>query len=1047
MKPYWPCLVCLIAALDPFMEMAQTGELPRFVSVTSLANRAASGSSYAPTVSPDGRFVVFVSNARNLTTNDDLASYLDVFLADRASGAMTLVSVNTNGVGGGNDDSGFPVVSTNGQFVAFASAASNLFPNDTNGVGDVFQRDLIAGTTRLVSVGTGGLGADGASTAPLLSADGRWVVFESKAANLVPDDTNRLTDLFARDMWSNVTVVVSLSTNGLTTANGKSDTACLTPDGRFVAFASTATDLAAADANSFADVYVRDLQTNRCTVASASIPALLGAGGDGYRCFHPALSADGRFVAFKAALPAATNAAVFRYDQEFDAHVSWFTAASVSSWPRISDDGRWVASETGNNVALFDADALAILVVSTTTNGVASTNGVSINPVMTPDGRRIAFVSTATDLVAGLTNMPYTSPPPNFYSTFRPQIFLRDVLEVTNRLVTVNRFGQGTETLNSDAIEPSLSADGNVVCFESVDGRLVVGDANKLSDVFARDVSAGETQLVSARDAGRPSATAAARASAAGIFTKPGGGTAVFTSLDSNLAENDDNTAADLFMRDLAAGSTFPALANTNGFFETNAAFYGVVSSNGNCAAFVHGFNTYRFDLRTGIMATVNVGMRPFNSSSANRPLAISSDGQRVVFHAANTAVSSYHQVYVRDMAAGSNRLISIVSSSGYPGNGHSVNPLFTADNRWIVFQSDYGFAGQTEISFNNPYLFAANLSNGLIRLLSTSETGAPLKLGSFAPPALSANARHVAFYCTASNAIYRHDLAGSATNVLVCTNGRNPSISGDGRLVAYETKPPAPAVAQVFVKDLHTGGQELISNEMLTAAGGNGASTTPQISPDGRFVVFVSRASDLVAGDTNGCADIFVRDRILGTTTSLSINRWGNGPGNGASTGPIFAADGRTVLFHSLANDLIEGDYNDRRDVFTVRLGDGDADKDNLDDDWEMAYFNTLDRDGCGDFDGDGFSDRSELAAGTDPTNQGSVLRILTATLQGGSTMLSWSAVPGRRYQIQFKDGVGVPHWSNLGAAVTATTASARAADTTAGAPAQRYYRVVLAP
>jgi Tol biopolymer transport system component len=321
------------------------------------------------------------------------------------------------------------------------------------------------------------------------------------------------------------------------------------------------------------------------------------------------------------------------------------------------------------------------------------------------------------------------------------------------------------------------------------------------------------------------------------------------------------------------------------------------------------------------------------------------------------------------------------------------------------------------------------------------------LKLGNYSPPALSADSRYVAFNCTASNAIYRHDLRGSATNVLVRAYGRNPTISGDGQLVAYETSLPTPAVAQIAVKNLQTGAQELISDNYFTHSPGNGASTTPQISPDGRFVVFASRASNLVPGDTNGCADIFVRDRVLATTTLVTVNRWGTGPGNGASAGPMLAADGRTVLFQSLASDLIEGDYNDRRDVFTVRLGNGDTDGDGMDDDWEMAYFNTLDRDGSGDFDGDGLSDRSELLAGTDPTKQGSVLRMLTTTVTGGSTTVSWSAVPGRRYQVQFKDGASAPDWNNLGAVTTATTATGLTVDPAGGVGPQRFYRVTLAP
>lgn len=243
------------------------------------------------------------------------------------------------------------------------------------------------------------------------------------------------------------------------------------------------------------------------------------------------------------------------------------------------------------------------------------------------------------------------------------------------------------------------------------------------------------------------------------------------------------------------------------------------------------------------------------------------------------------------------------------------------------------------------------------------------------------------------------------------------------------------------------SGDEELVSVNLAGNGGGNGHSSSAPISSDARFVVFVSKASDLVANDTNGFSDIFVRDRLLGTTALLSVNRLGTGSGNETSTGPVLSADGRTVAFQSMADDLVDGDYNNCRDVFVVRLGGGDIDGDQMDDDWEMAYFNTLDRDGTGDCDGDGMTDRDEFLAGTDPTNGGSVLRVLTITsLSGGHTMLVWSAVPGRTYQVQYKDSVSDSAWTDFPAAVTAKTQTATFTDTDGRAAGYRFYRVLVA-
>src|SRR5205823_2741895 len=154
---------------------------------------------------------------------------------------------------------------------------------------------------------------------------------------------------------------------------------------------------------------------------------------------------------------------------------------------------------------------------------------------------------------------------------------------------------------------------------------------------------------------------------------------------------------------------------------------------------------------------------------------------------------------------------------------------------------------------------------------------------------------------------------------------------------------------SQVFVKDLRTGEATLISHNANFSGAGAASSTTPLLSADARFVVFTSRADDLVLNDHNHKSDIFAHDRLLGTTTLLSLNQQGIGSGNSASARPAISADGRTVVFQSLASDLVEGDYTEKRDVFVVKIGSPDTDHDGMDDDWEVAYFGDLSRDGQG--------------------------------------------------------------------------------------------------
>jgi len=269
------------------------------VSVDSAGNQG-NRDSYSPSISADGRFVAFTSLASNIVPGDTNNTF-DIFVRDRLTNTTTRVSVDSAG-NQGNSFSNSPSISADGRFVAFTSEASNIVPGDTNSKPDIFVRDRLTNTTTRVSVDSAGNQGNDGSNSPSISADGRFVAFNSDASNLVPEDTNGYRDIFVRDTLTNTTTLVSVDSAG-NQGNFFSFTPSISADGRFVAFSSSAFNIVP---DSYAkDIFVRDTLTNTTTNVSADSAGNPGEGD------NPSISADGRFVAFDSSssniVPGDTN--------------------------------------------------------------------------------------------------------------------------------------------------------------------------------------------------------------------------------------------------------------------------------------------------------------------------------------------------------------------------------------------------------------------------------------------------------------------------------------------------------------------------------------------------------------------------------------------------------------------------------------------------------------------------------------------------------------------------------------------------------------------
>jgi Tol biopolymer transport system component len=248
---------------------------------------------------------------------DDIRGYADVFVHDLETSKTTRVSVASDGTEA-NNNSEETSISADGRYVAFGSDASNLVPGGTNGTAGIFVHDLKTGKTTLVSINSNGSEANGPSSSPRISGDGRFVAFTSWARNLVPNDTNVRRDVFVHDRATGETTRVSVASDG---AQGNDDSFSprIAADGQFVAFRSQASNLIPGDTNGTEDVFVHDRRTGRTTRVSIASDGAQAYSGSG----NPSISADGRYVTFSSLdsnlVPGDTNGAydVFVHDRYF----------------------------------------------------------------------------------------------------------------------------------------------------------------------------------------------------------------------------------------------------------------------------------------------------------------------------------------------------------------------------------------------------------------------------------------------------------------------------------------------------------------------------------------------------------------------------------------------------------------------------------------------------------------------------------------------------------------------------------------------------------
>lgn len=369
------------------------------ISVSTAGVQGDLGSEWAD-MTPDGRYVVFQSYARNLVDGDTNGK-LDIFRHDRVSGETIRISIASDGTQA-DGDSGLPSISDDGRYIVFQSNAENLISNDINRVwSDIYLRDVVNETTELISVDSEENQKWGGAFHPHISGDGNHVAFEYWSEfneELDPGDTNDATDVYVRDRTAGTTTLVSVATDGT-----QGDTFSIHPkistNGRYIAFESTASTFAAGDVNNMWDVFVHDRTTGTTSIASVSSDGVIGNGVSS----QVDLSGDGRYVYFSSSatnLVPNTNGGEYLHDLITGQTISIGEGQSGA----ISANGRYIVifkliDYPGKYVVRIYDREVGISWLVFLSNYAEIENGSSLGFAISDDGRSMSFSSSSDNLI------------------------------------------------------------------------------------------------------------------------------------------------------------------------------------------------------------------------------------------------------------------------------------------------------------------------------------------------------------------------------------------------------------------------------------------------------------------------------------------------------------------------------------------------------------------------------------------------------------------------------------------------------------------------
>jgi hypothetical protein len=546
----------------------------------------------------------------------------------------------------------------------------------------------------------------------------------------------------------------------------------------------------------------------------------------------------------------------------------------------------------------------------------------------------------------------------------------------------------------------AMSPNGSFVAFDSPDGDLVTNHNYRASDVYLRDLTANTTELISVHSPLLTSETAGLGADSKGLSISVDGRYAAFSSTAAGLVPNYTNRFRGIFFRDLVNQTNVLVSVDTNGLANANGPSYQPV---------------------------------------------ISGDGQHVVFTSlANNLVAGdtngASDVFIRNMQTGVTTLVSANTNNTGSLRGIFSNPQVSYDGRYVLYYNGsdgsiifrdcnvgtnywLGFSYPTAMTPDGHYVaFAGTIPTGPLsymqgafvwdsqatQMVYTNTTGT-------GPVSISTNGQWLAYFSSLSLTMTDR-LANSNRTVSAAFIGftrRGIRFSGDGRYLVYATSlskvtEDINGTQDVYLYDWQSGSNQLISQSFYGPQAPKGRSDSPDISADGRFIVYESDAADIVPSDNNSVKDIFLYDRQNDITTLLSASSSGQGSANFESNNPRFTGNGQTVAFQSWAWDMTENDFNQGGDSFIVQI-----------------------------------VSTNSISGSTNPPPVFAGELIYAPASGQNSPSLIWPVIPGAGYTVQFKDNLTDPSWQTVNGNVAIVGGQANMTDFTPN-PTNRFYRIV---